>query len=79
MKFRFHRETLEEAMETVVNVNSLEALKKIVHENYPQWKDKELTFKYSCYDPRVKWRTYYVCLGGACIGMSNTNKFKKEK
>lgn len=62
MKFRFHRSGLKESLETTVEVNSIDELKKHIEEKegYKEGIIEEIFFEYSGFDERTKWNTYYV-------------------
>lgn len=65
MLYRPHRETLDDSMKEVVEVNDLVQLEKLMPIN------GVITFSHVGYDDRVGWDTYYVCVDGKVVGMSN--------
>ena len=71
MKFRFHRGTLAESMETVVEIKNFHELQKLLYKTFPECDGQAITLNHACYDDRINWDTYYVCLDGKCIGMSD--------
>lgn len=77
MKYRDHRGSLSESMKTLKEFNSLEALHKHIQSIWGEdVKVEDISFQYSCYDKRINWNTYYVCIKTdlahpSCIGMSD--------
>lgn len=70
MKYRDHRGGLRESMATEITVNTLQELKD--HLSIKRNKEvKDIEFKYSCYDYRTEWDTYYVIVDGVVAGMSD--------
>jgi len=61
MKYRDHRGGLAESMITVREFNNLSQLKVYL---LPIWSKKimEIKFEYACFDERIGWKTYYVCV-----------------
>ena len=78
--FRWYRETLADSMNTVISFLSYEELlthvRCALHEQNPAI--NQLTFEHGGMDDRIGWDTWYVCVDGKCIGMSNCNPKKKE-
>ena len=62
MKFRQHRGSLSESMETTTEVNSIDDIIEIQNKAY-SWCGKEVAeikFTYCDFDERINWNTYYV-------------------
>ena len=62
--FRRHREFLDDAMKTVVEVSSIAEIEKIT--GYTN-----VTVKKYSYDHRIMWDTYIVCENGRACGFTN--------
>ena len=75
MKYRHHRGSLEASLETVIEIHSLDELKKVLMKDRKaqQFSDEvgELTCKHYCYDERIKWNTWLICEDGNAIGFSD--------
>jgi len=77
MKFREHRGTLEQAMLTVVEVNSLEELATHIQKIWGSFtsipiRKKDIYFRWLCYDERIGWDTYFVYVNQiGSVGYSN--------
>lgn len=78
--FRWHRGSLADSMRTVISFSSYEELlthvRCVLHEQYPAI--DQLTFEHGRMDERIGWDTWYVCIDGKCIGMSNGKPKQKE-
>lgn len=62
MKYRDHKGDLQESMNTVIEVNSVDEIISHLNTSYNQF-DKEvedIKFQYVGYDSRIEWDTYYV-------------------
>jgi len=66
--FRYHRGSLEESMKTIIEVNSLDDLKKKLSEEYGE---TNLTCDFYCFDKRINWDTYMIRSNGDIIGFSD--------
>jgi len=65
--FRPHRHLLDESMQEVKTVKSLNDIRKILN-----LKDgEELVLEYYCYDDRIKWETFIVTVDGCAVGFTN--------
>jgi hypothetical protein len=65
MKYREHRGSLADSMETVIEVKSLKDLaQKMKYKGI-------LTCKWYCKDDRIGWDTWLICEDGCAIGMSD--------
>lgn len=75
MKFRRQRGSLEESMETVQEVQSLEDVRAILHASRKEIgldpSIGKLTCKHYSYDARIQWDTWIICEDGAAIGFAN--------
>lgn len=78
MKYREHRGSLSDSMKTLKEFKSLEELHRHIQSVWGMdIKVEDISFNYSCYDKRINWNTYYVCLKTEysehphCIGMSD--------
>jgi len=62
MKFREHRGSLSDAMETVVEVNGISDIATIINKSWDYFGKKVEQFKieFYCYDERIDWETYIV-------------------
>lgn len=60
--FRQHRGSLDEAMKTVQEVNSLQDIVDICNEPKigPEILLEDVSIKYYCEDERINWNTYIV-------------------
>jgi hypothetical protein len=59
IKYRHTRETLDEALETTVEFDSVEAFKKYIEDYYLH--GFAFMVEYQCYDERCKWNSHYLC------------------
>jgi hypothetical protein len=67
IKFREHRGTLAEAMETVIEVDaSLAALASLL-----KVKPKQVKVEKYMYDDRIGWDTHIVTVDGEAVGFTN--------
>jgi hypothetical protein len=71
MLYRPHRATLQEAMEEVTEVSSIEDIAKFETNDFYHIDAKDITVEYYCYDERIDWKTYIVCNKGNAIGFTN--------
>lgn len=76
MQIRWHRDTLEESMKTVQEIEpTLEALKEAFdkeHKLFGVYTDKsEFKFEFQGFDPRIYWNSYLITYNGKIIGFSN--------
>lgn len=72
IKFRFHRGSLEDSMKTVIEINTMVELVNAINKEFVyDIKETQITFSYASYDNRIGWDTYYVCVDGNAIGMSD--------
>lgn len=63
MRFRHHRETLADALETTVEVGSRAGLLEYLSTHYKhQLEDGDLQIKHQRYDERCGWDSHIVCL-----------------
>jgi len=62
MKYRDHRGSLADSMETVQEVSSIEEIKQHLNKFYNQFGKSvvEIKFKHVGIDDRIDWDTYYV-------------------
>lgn len=68
MKYRSHRGLLEDSMATVVEIEaSLFALADLLHVE-----PNRITVEPYCYDQRIDWDTYIVCVDGAPWGFTDS-------
>lgn len=77
MKFRSHKGTLAESMDTVKEVKDLNDVKKILEKEYEPYKilPGEITCKYYCYDKRINWDSWIILENGYAIGFSDGQLF----
>ncbi|MCP4336985.1 MAG: hypothetical protein GY679_04030 [Mycoplasma sp.] len=70
MKYRDHRGSLSESMETEREVNSVDEIKEHLNKFYTQFGEEveEVRFVHVGFDDRIGWDTYYV-----------TQRLKREK
>jgi len=74
MKFRFHRGSLEESLQTVREVESLDDVRElliwqVVLSLLPEY--FKLTCRYYTYDKRINWQTWVILNDGLPVGFSN--------
>ena len=67
MKYREHRGSLADSMETVIEVKDLKDLAEKM-----KYKGK-LTCEWYAKDDRIGWDTWLVCEDGCAIGMADGN------
>ena len=74
IKFRFHRGSLDDSLETVIAVNSKQELLDILNKSYANWYDGKIIYKLNNlhiepygYDERIKWHTFIVTLDPVSI------------
>ncbi len=67
IKFREHRGTLAEAMETVVELEPTLAAVAL----HLKVKPKQVQVKKYTYDDRIGWDTYIVTVDGDAVGFTN--------
>lgn len=62
MKFREHRGSLSDAMETVVEINSISDIAAIINKSLDCFgkKVEQIKIEFYCYDERIDWETYIV-------------------
>ena len=62
MKYRDHKGSLAESMETEIQVNSVDEIKSHLNKFYNNFgkKVEEIKFEYCGMDERIDWDTYYV-------------------
>jgi hypothetical protein len=62
MKYRDHRGSLNESMETEIQVNSVEEIKEHLNKFYTNFGKtvEDIKFEYCGMDKRINWDTYYV-------------------
>lgn len=62
MKYRDHKGSLDESLQTVIEVNSINEIKDHLNEFYNPFglEVEEIKFKYTCMDNRIGWNTWYV-------------------
>jgi len=62
MKYRDHRGSLSDSMETVQEVSTIEEIKQHLNKFYNQYGKsvEEIKFKHVGMDERINWDTYYV-------------------
>jgi len=69
VKFRFIRESLDESMETAIEIETLDdprLVEKISYAKFP------LRASYQGYDERIDWDTWFILdANGSCCGHSN--------
>lgn len=70
MKFRPHRELLDESMRDVVN---LDGAKKSLEDHLRScgFRNGDVSVRPYCYDDRIKWDTHLVTLDGMAIGYTD--------
>lgn len=69
MKFRFHRGTLAEAMQTVVEIDpTIAALAVLLGVKNP----KLILVEHYCYDSRIGWDTYIVTVDRKAVGFTDS-------
>ena len=79
MRFRPNRELFKESIAEMVEVNSMEELRKQVLEPFRKY---PIEFKKACFDSRKPWNamTYYVIVGPSgrryVEGMSDSDRFE---
>lgn len=90
MKYRDHRGSLSDSMETEREVNSVDEIKKHLNKLYNQFgkEIEEVKFEHVGFDDRIGWDTYYVTkrlkgekeftVAGMSDGLIN-KKMKKNK
>lgn len=61
MKYRDHRGGLNDAMATAQEFTNISQLKAHLSNIFNE-KIVEIKFEYACYDDRIGWDTYYVCI-----------------
>lgn len=73
MKFRHHRGSLVESLQTLVDVQNLAELRQHLEQDRddPKWTVGKLASRYYCYDARLKWDTWLVTEDGNAIGFSD--------
>jgi len=73
MKFREHRESLEDALKTVVEISpTREALLKYINKIYNKnYTIEKLDVKYYIFDERINWDTCIVTVDGNTVGFTN--------
>lgn len=72
MLFRFHRGSLADSMQTVVEVADRAALLTLLQETDPSITDDDLTSQPYGFDPRIDWDTHLVLVRGIPQGMTNS-------
>ncbi len=79
IKFRWHRGNLADSMATVREFRDRSQLEKYVKMELAQWGIGEFMFlyRYTGYDSRVNWKTWYVLVNGKCVGMADFGLMKK--
>lgn len=62
MKYRDHKGSLSDSLETTIEVNSIQEIIDHLNSYYNQFgkEVEEIKFDYSGFDDRVGWDTYYV-------------------
>ena len=70
MKFRLHRGSLAESLDTVREVKSLQDVQDYVRENDP-FPCTNLRCRYYMYDDRIDWDTWIITSDQGVIGFSN--------
>lgn len=62
MKFREHRGSLSDAMETVVEVSNISDIAAIINKSWDYFgkKVEQIKIEFYCYDERIDWETYIV-------------------
>lgn len=64
-EFRFHKPTLEESLETLIEVDNKENLCEIINKKLKlnnQVNVDDIEIEYYTFDERIKWETYIVKL-----------------
>jgi hypothetical protein len=73
VRFREHRGSLEESMDTLVVLRDRRDL--IAHLRYIldplPVSDKKVTVRYYCFDEQTGWNTYIVTVGGRPVGFTD--------
>lgn len=69
--FREHRCYLEDSMKTVVEVESLDQLRKHIYKVIPECRGAIIEVKEYAYDDRIKWNTFLVTVDGRAVGFTN--------
>lgn len=82
-KYRDHRGSLAESIETVQEFNDLQALLDYLRKTFKEFgfefTDKALKIKPYCYDKRINWDTHIVTIDNfGVVGFTNANP-KLEK
>ncbi len=62
MKFREHRGSLSDAMETVVEVDSITDIENIINKSWDYFgkKVEQIKIEFYAHDSRIDWETYIV-------------------
>ena len=62
VKFRFHRPTLDESLETQIEIRTKQELYEIISERYHNinFSINDLKIEFYTYDQRINWNTYIV-------------------
>jgi hypothetical protein len=62
MKFREHKGSLSDAMDTVVEVNSISDIAAIINKSWDYFgkKVEQIQIEYYTYDERINWETFIV-------------------
>jgi len=73
MKFRWHRGSLDDSMQTVVDFESFDGLVSILRATpyTPSFDTSDIKVEKYCYDPRIEWDTYIVTIDGNAIGFTD--------
>lgn len=73
-KFRFHRGSLDDSLETVIEVSSKQELLDILNKSFANWCDGKIIYKLNNlhiepygYDERIKWHTFIVTFDSVSI------------
>lgn len=66
MKFRYHRSTLPESLETTIEFKDKEELYNILQKDLSHWKVDfnidDIKCKFYCYDERCDWNVHLITL-----------------
>lgn len=62
MKYRDHKGSLSDSLDTVQEINSIDELKNHLNKSHNDFgkEVKEIKFEYMGFDKRINWETYYV-------------------
>lgn len=69
--YRDHRGSLSESMKTIIEVKSIDDIRKHIMKDWPFDTLGEITVKPYAYDHRIEWETYAVCVDGNAFGFTN--------